>query len=78
MGGRGKVGRGVSSRVMYLIWYVCIRNFLEQEPMRMNFLKFHTLKLILTTIHSLEGFFKSPVFQINYDITLSSIGLGPQ
>ena len=46
MGERGKVGRGVSSRVMYLIWYVCIRNCLEQEPMRMDFLKFHTLKLI--------------------------------
>ena len=40
VGGRGKVGRGVSSRVMYLIWCVCIRNFLEQEPMKMHFLKF--------------------------------------
>ena len=32
----GKVGRGLSSRVMYLIWFVCIRNFLEQEPMKMD------------------------------------------
>ena len=45
-GGRGKVGRGVSSRVMYLIWCLCIRNFLEQEPMKMDFSKFPTLKLI--------------------------------
>ena len=45
-GGRGKVGGGVSSRVMYLIWCLCTRNFLEQEPMKMDFSKFPTLKLI--------------------------------
>lgn len=31
------------------------------------------------SIHSLEGFFKSPIFQITlYDIILFSIDLGPQ
>ena len=45
-GGGGKGGGGGSSGGMYLIWCLRTRNFLEQEPMKMDFSKFPTLKLI--------------------------------
>lgn len=52
-GGRGKVGGGVSSRVMYLIWCLCTRNFLEQEPMKRVFLKALFFKLLTTFLFPL-------------------------